>query len=68
MFTSTYDNTRFKLVYSEGNDITMETRIIVDRVTGIHYLFVKSGQGVGLTPLLNSNGTPMQEAQLNMQK
>lgn len=51
------DNKRFKMVYSEGGDLTMNTIILVDMVTGVHYLFIKSGYGAGLTPLLNSDGT-----------
>ena len=52
------NNTRFEVVYSEGNDLTMEIRILLDKATGIHYLFAKSGQSAGLTPLLNDKKEP----------
>lgn len=32
--------------------------IFVDQDTGVMYLLVKRGYGVGLTPLLNADGTP----------
>ena len=47
---------RFVKVYSEnfGNEM-----ILVDRVTGVNYLFVQSGYAGGLTPLLKADGTPV---------
>lgn len=34
-------------------------QVIVDRETGINYLWVKSGYCGGLTPLLDANGKPI---------
>jgi len=34
-------------------------RIIVDRETGIHYLFSWAGYAGGITPLLEKDGKPM---------
>ena len=47
---------RFVKVYSEnlGSEF-----ILVDKKTGVNYLFVQSGYGGGLTPLLNRDGTPV---------
>ena len=47
---------RFVKVYSEnlGSEV-----ILVDRMTGVNYLFVCSGYAGGLTPLLNRDGTPV---------
>ena len=47
---------RFIKVYSEnlGSEV-----ILVDKVTGVNYLFVQSGYAGGLTPLLNRDGTPV---------
>ena len=47
---------RFVQVYSEnfGSQV-----ILVDKVTGVNYLFVQSGYAGGLTPLLNRDGTPV---------
>ena len=47
---------RFVQVYSEnfGSQV-----ILVDKVTGVNYLFVQSGYVGGLTPLLNRDGTPV---------
>ena len=33
--------------------------ILVDKVTGVNYLFVSSGYGGGLTPLLDREGKPI---------
>ena len=47
---------RFIKVYSEnlGSEI-----ILVDKVTGVNYLFVSQGYAGGLTPLLKADGTPV---------
>lgn len=50
---------RFEVVYQEGSELTRSSTILVDKVTGIQYLFLKSGYGAGLTPLLGPDGQPM---------
>ena len=47
---------RFVKIHSEnlGSEI-----ILVDKVTGVNYLFHASGQSAGLTPLLKPDGTPV---------
>ena len=47
---------RFIKIYSEnlGSEV-----ILVDKKTGVNYLFVQSGYAGGLTPLLNRDGTPI---------
>lgn len=47
---------RFVKIHSEnlGTEI-----ILVDKVTGVNYLFVQSGYAGGLTVLLNRDGTPV---------
>ena len=47
---------RFVKVYSQdlGNKM-----ILVDRQTGVNYLFVASGYAGGLTPLLDREGKPI---------
>lgn len=47
---------RFVKVYSEN--LGCES-IIVDRLTGVNYLFVQNGYAGGLTPLLDRNGQPI---------
>ena len=49
---------RFLQVYSQSS-FAMETKILVDKVTGVNYLFHQSGYAGGLTPLLKSDGTPV---------
>ena len=47
---------RFIRVHSENMG---SEQIIVDRLTGVNYLFVQSGYAGGLTPLLDRNGNPV---------
>lgn len=48
---------RFEKVYSQGAlDIT---QILVDKETGVNYLFCQSGNAGGLTPLLDREGKPV---------
>ena len=47
---------RFIKVHSEAMGSRM---ILVDKVTGVNYLFVSVGYGGGLTPLLDREGKPI---------
>ena len=54
------DEKRFEKVYYNGGGFSgPATTILVDKVTGVNYLFVQNGHGGGLTPLLKSDGTPV---------
>ena len=48
---------RFESVYSQGTLNTVQ--ILVDKETGVNYLFCTSGYAGGLTPLLDKNGNPV---------
>lgn len=50
---------RFDVILSETNGLINHYQIIVDKITGINYLFVRSGYGAGLTPLLDEKGKPV---------
>ncbi len=56
-----FENDRFIIVYEQENGIlSVETKkILVDKVTGVNYLFIKAGYGAGITPLLDENGKPI---------
>lgn len=43
---------RFEVVYSKDPDLFSSISIIRDTETGVDYLFVNSGYGAGLTPLI----------------
>lgn len=45
---------RFEKVYSQGS-----VEILVDRETGVNYLFCQSGYSGGLTVLLDKDGKPV---------
>ena len=47
---------RFETVYSQDMGCT---KILVDKNTGVNYLYVQSGYAGGLTVLLNRDGTPV---------
>lgn len=55
------DKERFITVHKSGSQLSDEGLkiILVDKETGVNYLFVKSGYGAGLTPLLKADGTPV---------
>ncbi|SEK76692.1 DUF6440 family protein [Ruminococcus albus] len=47
-------NNRFETVYSQGTiDVV---KVLVDKETGVNYVFAKEGYAGGLTPLLDENG------------
>ena len=45
---------RFEEVYSQG--VLNKFTIVVDTETGVNYLCVNQGNGVSITPLLDSQG------------
>lgn len=49
---------RFAVVLMEGSSLKNEglRQIIVDKETGVNYLLIKSGYGLGITPLLDKDG------------
>ena len=51
---------RFEVTVKDGNGFSgPEVRVIVDKKTGVNYLFACSGYAGGLTVLLNRDGTPV---------
>lgn len=52
-------NSRFETKSFEGSVFSTQYSTIVDKITGVNYLFIKSGYGAGLTPLLDENGKPV---------
>lgn len=50
---------RFVMTHKEGGELGVLRMIYVDKETGVNYLFVKSGYGAGLTPLLGADGKPV---------
>ncbi len=47
---------RFEKVYSQDLGSTM---ILVDKETGVNYLFIANGYAGGLSPLLDRDGKPV---------
>lgn len=54
------DKNRFEVVYKGGNAMTKGVQmVLVDKETGVNYLFVHVGYAGGLTPLLDPEGKPV---------
>ena len=51
-------NERF-VIKEKDTKILTETLVLVDRETGVNYLYVGRGYGGGLTPLLDADGKPI---------
>lgn len=53
-------NSRFEVVYQEGKALIKGLKmVLVDKETGVNYLFFQSGYAGGLTPLLDADGKPV---------
>ena len=52
------DNSRFVVVHTESTMMT-KTQILVDKVTGVNYLWHAEGYSGGLTVLLDKDGKPV---------
>ena len=50
---------RFERVDQEAVSFGIRSHVIVDKKTGVNYLFVQSGYAGGLTPLLDRDGKPI---------
>ncbi|MCI9595772.1 MAG: hypothetical protein HFE75_00455 [Firmicutes bacterium] len=52
---------RFIVMLKEGSALKDDgvRQVLVDKETGVNYLMIKSGYGLGLTPLLDKDGNPM---------
>jgi len=51
-------NKRFEITHEDGG-LGTGSRIIVDRETGVNYLYSWSGHSGGITPLLDRDGKPI---------
>lgn len=47
---------RFEMIYEEN---ASGCRVLVDKETGVHYLFSWAGYAGGITPLLDKDGKPV---------
>jgi len=50
---------RFDIKEKDGISLMTDAVVIVDKETGVNYLFVHRGYGGGLTPLLDADGKPI---------
>ena len=50
---------RFDIKEKEGVSFATEAIVIVDKKTGVNYLYVHRGYGGGLTPLIGADGKPI---------
>ena len=50
---------RFEFQKPEKESLLTDALVIVDKETGVNYLFVRSGYGAGLCPLIDAEGKPI---------
>ena len=50
---------RFLVTYTQNSFTGPYFQILVDKETGVNYIYAASGYSGGITPLLNSDGTPV---------
>ncbi|MBQ9910517.1 MAG: xylan 1,4-beta-xylosidase [Lachnospiraceae bacterium] len=55
---------RFEMVHKEGSQLSTpgQRMVVVDKETGVNYLFVVCGYGMGVTPLIGADGKPLVSA------
>ena len=46
-------------IRDKSSRLLTEALVVVDKETGVNYLFFSRGYGGGLTPLLDSDGKPI---------
>lgn len=49
------DDKRFIEIFKEGS-LTESMKILLDTETGVNYLYISAGYGMGITPLLDDEG------------
>ena len=49
------DDKRFIKVFREGS-LTESIEVLLDTETGVNYLYISAGYGMGITPLLDGDG------------
>ena len=49
------DDKRFIKIFREGS-LTESIEILLDTETGVNYLYISAGYGMGITPLLDGDG------------
>lgn len=52
-------NDRFIVTYKQGGFVNPGVKILVDRQTGVNYLWAECGYAGGLTVLLDRDGKPV---------
>ncbi|MBQ9914280.1 MAG: xylan 1,4-beta-xylosidase [Clostridia bacterium] len=59
---------RFVVTEKEGNGFTSDLiQVIVDKKTGVNYMYIQSGNSGGLTPLLDREGKPVITSVTNLE-
>ena len=56
------DDKRFIKIFKEGT-LTESIEVLLDTETGVNYLYIGAGYGMGITPLLDSEGKVLVSSQ-----
>ena len=59
---------RFIVTEKEGGAFTNLIQVIVEKNTGVNYMYVQSGNSGGLTPLLDRDGKPIITSVTNIEE
>ena len=59
---------RFIVTEKEGSAFTSLIQVIVDKHTGVNYMYIQSGNSGGLTPLLDRDGKPIITSTANIEE
>lgn len=60
------EDKRFIKIFKEGS-LTESIQILLDTETGVNYLYIGAGYGMGITPLLDSDGKFVVSSQREIQ-
>ena len=58
---------RFIVTEKEGSAFSNLIQVIVDKKTGVNYMYIQSGNSGGLTPLLDREGRPVITSVTNLE-
>ena len=62
------DKKRFRKIQKESLGFSENAFVLQDTKTGVNYLFVQSGYGGGLTPLLDREGKPIVSSSFDIEE
>lgn len=53
------NNSRFQVIETASGGFASEIKVVVDKETGVNYMFMHEGYAGGLTVMVDENGDPI---------